>query len=488
MLLGYDPLLQLLHPDDAIDASVLALQRGPSGALNVVPAGADHALDRPAPRGEGDGGGAASGGSSARGAVVGGRRGRGAGRLRPVRALPVRGRRARRRAGDRLRGAAQQPRGARGVPEISLSERRRSRGPGARMPWLRCARWEHERDGEGGRHAARIARRPAERAREEGGSRSLERRVQQLESELEARARAEGNRRAARHPGARRELGRARLSWASLAACSGRSTSRGTRRRRTTSVRTERFWETLEPLVEFLYAVWWRVKPRAPSTCPPRSRARGGQSLGRAALRRDDGPARDPPRAPRAAAVPDARAGHVRAAAGAGRRSLAKSGSVRAKPGERRAAAAAGRAGGRLPGGRQGSGQVLPRALQARAVRAGRLRAGGAADGHAHRPLRGGGRRGDPPRLAQGGLGRPAARVCRTSRSRPLSPGSGRWASCPCPPSGRSTSATRSTSRSYGPEDADDPILVNRLAEEVRATIQRMIDGRLARRRSVWLG
>ena len=40
----------------------------------------------------------------------------------------------------------------------------------------------------------------------------------------------------------------------------------------------------------------------------------------------------------------------------------------------------------------------------------------------------------------------------------------------------------------YGPEAADDPILVNRLAEEVRATIQRMIDGRLARRRSVWFG
>jgi 1-acyl-sn-glycerol-3-phosphate acyltransferase len=40
----------------------------------------------------------------------------------------------------------------------------------------------------------------------------------------------------------------------------------------------------------------------------------------------------------------------------------------------------------------------------------------------------------------------------------------------------------------YGPEAADDPILVNRLSEEVRTTIQRMIDGRLARRRSVWFG
>ncbi|HET8645056.1 MAG TPA: lysophospholipid acyltransferase family protein, partial [Vicinamibacteria bacterium] len=40
----------------------------------------------------------------------------------------------------------------------------------------------------------------------------------------------------------------------------------------------------------------------------------------------------------------------------------------------------------------------------------------------------------------------------------------------------------------YGPEAADDPILVNHLAEEVRATLQTMIDGRLARRRSVWFG
>ena len=40
----------------------------------------------------------------------------------------------------------------------------------------------------------------------------------------------------------------------------------------------------------------------------------------------------------------------------------------------------------------------------------------------------------------------------------------------------------------YGPQAADDPILVNRLTEQVRATVQRMIDSRLARRRSVWFG
>ena len=40
----------------------------------------------------------------------------------------------------------------------------------------------------------------------------------------------------------------------------------------------------------------------------------------------------------------------------------------------------------------------------------------------------------------------------------------------------------------YGPEAADDPLLVNRLSEEVRTRVQEMIDGRLARRRSVWFG
>lgn len=37
VLLGYDPLIQLLHPDDALDAVDKTLARGPSGVLNVVP-------------------------------------------------------------------------------------------------------------------------------------------------------------------------------------------------------------------------------------------------------------------------------------------------------------------------------------------------------------------------------------------------------------------------------------------------------------------
>jgi 1-acyl-sn-glycerol-3-phosphate acyltransferase len=40
----------------------------------------------------------------------------------------------------------------------------------------------------------------------------------------------------------------------------------------------------------------------------------------------------------------------------------------------------------------------------------------------------------------------------------------------------------------YGEGADEDPMLVNRLSEQVRGTIQGMIDERLARRRSVWLG
>lgn len=40
----------------------------------------------------------------------------------------------------------------------------------------------------------------------------------------------------------------------------------------------------------------------------------------------------------------------------------------------------------------------------------------------------------------------------------------------------------------YPKDAADDPILVNRLSEQVRHQIQTMIDGRLARRRSIWFG
>jgi UDP-glucose 4-epimerase len=39
VLMGYDPLLQLLHPEDALEAFEAALERSPGGAFNIVPRG-----------------------------------------------------------------------------------------------------------------------------------------------------------------------------------------------------------------------------------------------------------------------------------------------------------------------------------------------------------------------------------------------------------------------------------------------------------------
>jgi len=40
----------------------------------------------------------------------------------------------------------------------------------------------------------------------------------------------------------------------------------------------------------------------------------------------------------------------------------------------------------------------------------------------------------------------------------------------------------------HGPEAAEDPVLVGRLADRVRAGIQQMLDTSLASRKSVWFG
>jgi len=37
VVLGYDPLIQLLHPDDALEAAAVAIEKGASGVVNVVP-------------------------------------------------------------------------------------------------------------------------------------------------------------------------------------------------------------------------------------------------------------------------------------------------------------------------------------------------------------------------------------------------------------------------------------------------------------------
>ena len=38
---GHDPALQLIHRDDCVEAMTLATKRGPAGAYNIAPAGAE---------------------------------------------------------------------------------------------------------------------------------------------------------------------------------------------------------------------------------------------------------------------------------------------------------------------------------------------------------------------------------------------------------------------------------------------------------------
>ena len=52
LLMGYDPLVQLLHPEDAVAAFVAAIEQAPGGAFNVVPSRAHPAPHRVPPRGE----------------------------------------------------------------------------------------------------------------------------------------------------------------------------------------------------------------------------------------------------------------------------------------------------------------------------------------------------------------------------------------------------------------------------------------------------
>ena len=250
----------------------------------------------------------------------------------------------------------------------------------------------------------------------------------------------------------------------------------------------KRFAETLEPILQFLYAIWWRVETtgteHVPSEGPGLIVANHSGVLPYDGLMvqlaiRHEHPAR---RTCRMLALDMFALLPVLAPI------LSKSGSVRANPENAERLLRKGELLGVFPEGVKGVGKYYrDRYRLARFGRGGFVRIA-LRTGHADRPVRGRRRRGDPPGDGEGRLGGEAARAAVLPAHARRSRGSGRSASCRCRPSGRSTSASRSTSSAYGPEAADDPILVNRISEEVRATIQKMVDGRLARRRSVWFG
>jgi 1-acyl-sn-glycerol-3-phosphate acyltransferase len=248
-----------------------------------------------------------------------------------------------------------------------------------------------------------------------------------------------------------------------------------------------RFSESLLPLFEFLYAVWWRVETtgieRVPETGPGLIVANHSGVLPydgimiKLAVRHEHPARRDcrmlaldmfallPFLAPM----------------------LAKSGSVRANPENGERLLAKGELVGVFPEGVKGVGKRFnERYKLARFGRGGFIRLA----------LRGGapiipcavvGAEEIHPVVAKADwVGRPFGLPYFPIT--PTFPALGPLGVVPLPTKWSIDFADPIDLRSYGPEAADDPILVNRLSEDVRTTIQGMIDGRLARRRSVWFG
>ena len=298
VLMGYDPLLQLLHPDDALDAAVAgARARRRRGVLQRR---ARAARSRCSPR------------STWRrrspcpcrtrlaypAADLCGRRGLGEapGGFVDYARYPfvADGEKARRELG--FDGPLLQPRGARwptcaiaiptaaGAARWRRRESRRMSDTAKVVPIARGRRRAApaEADGRAGR-----ARAAGARARDQRGS----------SGRRGARTRPAG--------GARARLSRARRGLdlgEPRPGSSARSTSPGTPRRRTSSAPTRGSRETLVPFFEFLYTMWWRVEAAGIEHMPARGAgAHRRQPLGRPALRRPDGQPRDPPRASGAA-------------------------------------------------------------------------------------------------------------------------------------------------------------------------------------------
>ena len=149
----------------------------------------------------------------------------------------------------------------------------------------------------------------------------------------------------------------------------------------------------------------------------------------------------------------------------------------------RRAAAGRRRAGRRVARGLQGHRQAVPRAVQAAALRPGRIRDAGARDRRADHPGVDRRRRGDPPDAGRRQAARPAARpavlpdhadvpVARAARARPAAEQVVHRV--------RRRRSNRRTATRRRPE------AVSELADQVRETIQATLYRLLVQRRSVW--
>ena len=468
-----------------------------AASFNVVPRGTHHAAHGAAPGREDDRAGAASRWPTpAADLLWAAGVGRGPGRLRGLRALSSAWPTARRRgaswASRRATAAARRswPSSATGIPAGRASR--------ARLESGQATPRERARE----RRRPKVVPMPAGRAPESrsAGARRcgasgerLRPGASRCERELPRTARAGERERPARHAGARLlQAGANGLSWATLARAAARALLRVALRgdgrvRLRPAVRARRSGRSSSSSTPSGGGSRRAGIEHVPASGPGADR---GQPLGRAALRRAHDQARGAPRAPGAPRVPHAGPRHVRAPARSWPRCWPSRGEVRANPenGERAAAAAASSSASSRRASRAWASASSERYKLARFGRGGFVRIA-LRTGAPIIPVRGGRRRGDPPRDREGRLGRPPARASRTSRSRPPSRRWGRSGLVPLPTKWSIDFArARCDLGAYGPEARRGPDPGEPALREVRSTIQRMIDGRLARRRSVWFG
>ncbi len=248
-----------------------------------------------------------------------------------------------------------------------------------------------------------------------------------------------------------------------------------------------RFTESLEPFFEFLYAVWWRVETtgidRLPETGPGLVIANHSGVLPYDGIMiklavRHEHPAR---RECRMLAL------DMFALLPFLAPMLAKSGSVRANPENAERLLGKGELVGVFPEGVKGVGKLYKHRYKlARFGRGGFVRIA-LRTGAPIVPCAVVGAEEIHPVVAKADwVGRPIGLPYFPIT--PTFPALGPLGVVPLPTKWSIDFADPIDLRSYGPKAADDPILVNRLSEDVRTTIQGMIDGRLARRRSVWFG
>ncbi len=250
----------------------------------------------------------------------------------------------------------------------------------------------------------------------------------------------------------------------------------------------EEFAEAAYPFFELLYDQWWRVEATGVENVPAHGRAMLVSNHAGAIFPFDASMITGAimkehvlPRWPRfmvldwAFSLPVPLGVHAQGRRGSG------------QPLQRDADPRVGRPDDGLPGGREGHGQAVRRALPAAAVRPRRIRRGGAANRLADRPDRRRRLRGDLPEDRR----QPDARARLSARPyapiTPTFPWLGPLGLIPLPSKWRIEFCDPIDVSSLGPEAAEDRQLVFEISEQVRETIQQKLYENLVKRGSAFV-